>query len=384
MDSRNSGSPQSSSGGEEEYDSRAAGGSISAFMSGGGGPISNPPPPPLFDPFSNYLHLHQNSNPSPPLGPNPDWARITSIKPDPTNPPNARDGANLLPGSSTITPPPPDPNRPAARNPKKRTRASRRAPTTVLTTDTTNFRAMVQEFTGIPALPFDGGPCPGPSFTRARTDLFGPSRSAASFAQKSHPPPLPFLAATNSVVTSSTAAGASTSNPTVFQNPFLANLLQPNPKFPFPDHPPAQFTLAGQHGHGFLSSDDRNNSGKDKEESEEHSLNLRPLNGGFDFLDGGGGKRPESNSAAGEEKLKLEVNSPSIKTYGQKTPIASQSVTKEPATSNRKNTGGEGLGIRTSFSSQQQHQSSGTIEEGRRSNATTGRRRTAVEEGDAI
>ncbi|KAJ1377442.1 hypothetical protein SESBI_48898 [Sesbania bispinosa] len=43
------------------------------------------------------------------------------------------------------------------RNPKKRTRASRRAPTTVLTTDTSNFRAMVQEFTGIPAPPFSGG-----------------------------------------------------------------------------------------------------------------------------------------------------------------------------------------------------------------------------------
>ncbi|KAJ1406840.1 hypothetical protein SESBI_24816 [Sesbania bispinosa] len=40
------------------------------------------------------------------------------------------------------------------RNPKKRSRASRRAPTTVLTTDTTNFRSMVQEFTGIPAPPF--------------------------------------------------------------------------------------------------------------------------------------------------------------------------------------------------------------------------------------
>ncbi|KAI3806773.1 hypothetical protein L1987_22688 [Smallanthus sonchifolius] len=38
-------------------------------------------------------------------------------------------------------------------NPKKRTRASRRAPTTVLTTDTTNFRQMVQEFTGIPPAP---------------------------------------------------------------------------------------------------------------------------------------------------------------------------------------------------------------------------------------
>lgn len=55
----------------------------------------------------------------------------------------------------------------AARNPKKRSRASRRAPTTVLTTDTSNFRAMVQEFTGIPAPPFTSSP-----FPRTRLDLF--------------------------------------------------------------------------------------------------------------------------------------------------------------------------------------------------------------------
>ncbi|KAI3819836.1 hypothetical protein L1987_13688 [Smallanthus sonchifolius] len=40
------------------------------------------------------------------------------------------------------------------KNPKKRTRASKRTPTTVLTTDTSNFRQMVQEFTGIPTAPF--------------------------------------------------------------------------------------------------------------------------------------------------------------------------------------------------------------------------------------
>lgn len=47
---------------------------------------------------------------------------------------------------------------------KKRTRASRRAPTTVLTTDTLNFRAMVQEFTGIPSAPS--------AAVRPRLDLF--------------------------------------------------------------------------------------------------------------------------------------------------------------------------------------------------------------------
>ncbi|CAL5061530.1 unnamed protein product [Urochloa decumbens] len=42
---------------------------------------------------------------------------------------------------------------PLRKPPRKRPRASRRPPTTVLTTDTSNFRAMVQEFTGIPAPP---------------------------------------------------------------------------------------------------------------------------------------------------------------------------------------------------------------------------------------
>lgn len=55
------------------------------------------------------------------------------------------------------------------RNPKKRSRASRRAPTTVLTTDTSNFRQMVQEFTGIPAPPFSASGFP----SRSRLDLFG-------------------------------------------------------------------------------------------------------------------------------------------------------------------------------------------------------------------
>ncbi|KAG8063196.1 hypothetical protein GUJ93_ZPchr0003g16765 [Zizania palustris] len=71
----------------------------------------------------------------------------------------------LLPSSSSATmppspapphPPPPAPSKP----PKKRPRASRRPPTTVLTTDTSNFRAMVQEFTGFPAPPFVATPPP--------------------------------------------------------------------------------------------------------------------------------------------------------------------------------------------------------------------------------
>jgi hypothetical protein len=76
-------------------------------------------------------------------------------------------------------------NNMGSRNPKKRSRASRRAPTTVLTTDTTNFRAMVQEFTGIPAPPFSS------PFPRTRLDLFGSSRSISSSSSHMDPPQQP-------------------------------------------------------------------------------------------------------------------------------------------------------------------------------------------------
>lgn len=45
---------------------------------------------------------------------------------------------------------------------KKRTRASRKSPTAVFNTDTTNFRAMVQQFTGAPTDPSVSGPGTGP------------------------------------------------------------------------------------------------------------------------------------------------------------------------------------------------------------------------------
>ncbi|KAJ6841187.1 putative basic proline-rich protein-like [Iris pallida] len=64
--------------------------------------------------------------------------------PEPTNYPTTNAAATSSGPTTTTT------TRPS----KKRSRASRRAPTTVLTTDTSNFRAMVQEFTGIPAPPF--------------------------------------------------------------------------------------------------------------------------------------------------------------------------------------------------------------------------------------
>ena len=45
---------------------------------------------------------------------------------------------------------------------RKRARASRRAPVTMLNTDAANFRAMVQQFTGIPSGPYGPGGAGGP------------------------------------------------------------------------------------------------------------------------------------------------------------------------------------------------------------------------------
>ncbi|WCJ28688.1 VQ motif-containing protein [Euphorbia peplus] len=47
---------------------------------------------------------------------------------------------------------------------RRRSRASRRTPTTLLNTDTTNFRAMVQQFTGGPSAPFGTTSSQGFSF----------------------------------------------------------------------------------------------------------------------------------------------------------------------------------------------------------------------------
>ncbi|KAJ7959028.1 VQ motif-containing protein [Quillaja saponaria] len=107
-----------------------------------------------------------------------------------------------------------------ARNPKKRTRASRRAPTTVLTTDTSNFRAMVQEFTGIPAPPFSAG---GSSYSR-RLDLsmggFFPLRSSQ---------PNPLFSASNTLLQNNMVdAIASTTNIAANSGSVVNYQLPPN------------------------------------------------------------------------------------------------------------------------------------------------------------
>ncbi|KAJ9146423.1 hypothetical protein P3X46_028692 [Hevea brasiliensis] len=206
MDSGNSGSMQSSSG-DEEYDSRPE--SLPAFLNPSGhfGPSSSNPQhqpsllphhqqPTLFDPSPNLFHAFSQS----PTNPNPntsllniDVVRPRGLRSDPyctdlnSNLLGSQasssqsflgaQGSNQGPlpsmqlrsvqDNGARSSSPSDQIPAVARNPKKRTRASRRAPTTVLNTDASNFRAMVQEFTGIPAPPFSGSP-----YSR-RLDLFG-------------------------------------------------------------------------------------------------------------------------------------------------------------------------------------------------------------------
>ncbi|KAI3757373.1 hypothetical protein L6452_04910 [Arctium lappa] len=224
MDSSNSGSFQSSSGGataagggggggdNQEYDSRTH--SISSFMNPSThfnpnlNHLLRPPSPPhhhhhhhppatdhhpLFNPSSTPSFSHpSNPNPNPLHDLGSVWIRDTRSDPNltdfsstrthtttfdtyPNNPNSSRTDPNTKPGRGS------DHHHNqvgvAIKNPKKRTRASRRAPTTVLTTDTTNFRQMVQEFTGIPTAPFTAAA--SSPFSR-RLDLFGGGSGTAS------------------------------------------------------------------------------------------------------------------------------------------------------------------------------------------------------------
>ncbi|KAK7351178.1 hypothetical protein VNO77_10432 [Canavalia gladiata] len=178
MDSGNSGSMSSS--GDEEYDSHA-------------------------DPwFLNHQTTHfgsmSQSQPQPSL-----VASMFDVSPNlecegPRSQPNCTRQAGSLPaatrnGKQSLS----GPNN---KNSKKRSRASRRAPTTVLTTDTTNFRSMVQEFTGIPAPPFSPSSSSSSSFysrrlplvsTHSRTLIHNNMNIPSATTNNNHLPPHPSL-----------------------------------------------------------------------------------------------------------------------------------------------------------------------------------------------
>lgn len=151
-----------------------------------------------FDQMSNYA----------------DFGNFTASSSSPSttqmNPPTTEQGP-----SSSVPPPPAA----VVKNPKKRTRASHRAPTTVLTTDTTNFRQMVQEFTGIPATPFAAA---SPYINSRSLDLFS---AAAALRPGSSLDPLgpfyPLRASAHKVLSpfpSSSASLPSLLNPTMIDS----------------------------------------------------------------------------------------------------------------------------------------------------------------------
>lgn len=197
MDSGNSGSIQSSSGGDDDYDSRAADSSFSnpssttATATTTNNPLLFSQSSTMFDPLSNYFDpliptrppSHPQHNTSILNLDMPSWSKSQTNPFFTTQTPmsfpqiseaiaTTTAAAAAAAGNNQVMMQQQQQDQSSqsqvgARNPKKRSRASRRAPTTVLTTDTSNFRAMVQEFTGIPAPPFTSSP-----FPRTRLDLF--------------------------------------------------------------------------------------------------------------------------------------------------------------------------------------------------------------------
>ncbi|KAG0523558.1 hypothetical protein BDA96_07G133000 [Sorghum bicolor] len=183
MDSGNSGSLQSSSGGDDEFDSRCGADSspLSALL-------RQPPLPsvPGFGGGSLIYGLQELR--TPPLSQS-HWCSTTTAPLPLTvtagaeasgsdSPPSLPGHGAAMAASAAVDQADAAPAPPPRGSRKRARRASRRAPTTVLTTDTSNFRAMVQEFTGIPAPPFAGA-----ATARSRFDhhLF-PLRTTATAA----------------------------------------------------------------------------------------------------------------------------------------------------------------------------------------------------------
>ncbi|GLU16199.1 hypothetical protein SLE2022_326440 [Rubroshorea leprosula] len=309
MDS--SGSMQSSSGGDEEYDSaRPDHNSVPAFLNNFN-PISNfHHQPTFFDPSSNFHNPFSQSQPNP--NPNPSFLNLDTVRPR-----NLRSEADMgtLPGPSSsnqagLLGSQKDRTTGPVKNPKKRTRASRRAPTTVLTTDTSNFRAMVQEFTGIPSPPFSGS-----AYSR-RLDLFSTAGAAMRsahldplaslyplrpLAQRVQVPPTqsPLLhnptsadaTTTNTNIISATntfSAHQNLLNMTAGQNPVLSfqSLLQPQPPLPSPLHHPnvADFGVKSQPGSAMASLEAGLGLSQGHVNANFGQDQLRPLDGNYGAL----------------------------------------------------------------------------------------------------
>ncbi|THU48859.1 hypothetical protein C4D60_Mb06t03420 [Musa balbisiana] len=165
MDSAKSSSLQPSGGGDDEYGSPAA--PLSAFFrsrTATSAAASLQPSPYYYGDhhFDSLDYLDSTR----PFTSSPSTVTFSSSPPSAAVSHGAGAGASpaqQLPDQSNVAAATPAPERSS----KKRCRASRRAPTTVLTTDASNFRAMVQELTGIQSFATSPSPCAG-----ARLGLF--------------------------------------------------------------------------------------------------------------------------------------------------------------------------------------------------------------------
>uniref|UniRef100_A0ACD5Y2K9 Uncharacterized protein n=1 Tax=Avena sativa TaxID=4498 RepID=A0ACD5Y2K9_AVESA len=247
MDSGNSGSLQSSSGGDDDFDSRGGGGGVdSSSLSALLRPTLSPS---AAGPFSLHGSLYglQDFTSAPPPQQHQQqqqapWSSAQFMAGAASSSQRvAQADAGMGPSAHQA----PDPSAAAAAAPapprgsRKRARASRRAPTTVLTTDTTNFRAMVQEFTGIPNPPFAAGAgVPGAAFGSRFDHIFSSSsalRSAADpasslppyllrpFAQKLQTAPAPSPFAPFTSPSSSTHPSSNIGGPNANANATTAN-----------------------------------------------------------------------------------------------------------------------------------------------------------------
>jgi hypothetical protein len=173
MDSGNSGSDlQSSSGGGDEFDCR--GGVDSSPLSAALLRPASAPSTSAFSPHGSLYGLQEFASAAPPQQEQSHQAGLWSESSTPRADQGARRQAETTAQALGSAPPPAQ--QPPPRGSRKRTRASRRAPTTVLTTDTSNFRAMVQEFTGIPSPPF--APSPAAALRTRFDHIFPPPSSS--------------------------------------------------------------------------------------------------------------------------------------------------------------------------------------------------------------
>ncbi|KAL5076167.1 hypothetical protein RYX36_015151 [Vicia faba] len=122
----------------------------------------------MSDPPNDFFQFYHQSFPNQPPPPNY-TTPVTTLPPDTINPTSPTSATNLGPDGRVSKPI------------RRRSRASRRTPTTLLNTDTTNFRAMVQQFTGGPIAPFAASASSAsPNFSTLAGLGLGPGPRASS------------------------------------------------------------------------------------------------------------------------------------------------------------------------------------------------------------